>query len=249
MAKRVDASRRLASAAKVRGQSLSHRVERVAHQTPPHRAGTGGTYLNRVLGRPHRHLRGVGERGVSRADPCRFEWMITGHSGSLVGAAIALHGVRRAVVPVIGGLLAGLVCSIRRGADFCSTALGRLHGSRRRGRWHHCWPDRPPHSQRSLLTIASGGSIGREGPMVQLAALIGSKFRAGRGVGHGNRGVRDRRAHRPGYPLNGRHFVDFSPPTAGNVIRLRTGPSPRRCEDRDHSQSTPPGPAKIRRIS
>ena len=27
----------------------------------------------------------------------------------------------------------------------------------------------------SLLTIASGGSIGREGPMVQLAALIGSK--------------------------------------------------------------------------
>ena len=104
-----------------------------------------------------------------------FEWMITGRSGSLVGAAIALHGVRRAVVPVIGGLAAGLVIqygaalvSAQRSVDYMeSVAVG-----------DGVIAARPTliRSISSLLTIASGGSIGREGPMVQLAALIGSKI-------------------------------------------------------------------------
>lgn len=104
-----------------------------------------------------------------------FEWMITGHSGSLVGAAIALPGIRRAVVPVIGGLLAGLVIqygaaliSAKRSVDYMeAVAVG-----------DGIIAARPTliRSVSSLLTIASGGSIGREGPMVQLAALIGSKI-------------------------------------------------------------------------
>jgi chloride channel protein, CIC family len=104
-----------------------------------------------------------------------FEWMITGHSGSLVGAAIELHGVRRAIVPVIGGLLAGLVIqygaaliSAKRSIDYMeAVAVG-----------DGIIAARPTliRSISSLLTIASGGSIGREGPMVQLAALIGSKI-------------------------------------------------------------------------
>jgi hypothetical protein len=32
-----------------------------------------------------------------------FEWMITGNTGGLVEAAMELHGVRRALVPVVGG--------------------------------------------------------------------------------------------------------------------------------------------------
>jgi CIC family chloride channel protein len=104
-----------------------------------------------------------------------FEWMITGHSGSLVGAAIELHGVRRAIVPVIGALLAGLVIqygaaliSAQRSVDYMeAVAVG-----------DGVIAARPTliRSISSLLTIASGGSIGREGPMVQLAALIGSKI-------------------------------------------------------------------------
>jgi CIC family chloride channel protein len=104
-----------------------------------------------------------------------FEWMITGRSGSLVQAAIELHGVRRAVVPVIGGLAAGLVIqygaaliSTKRSIDYMeAVAVGDGIISAR-----------PTliRSLSSLLTIASGGSIGREGPMVQLAALIGSKL-------------------------------------------------------------------------
>ncbi len=103
-----------------------------------------------------------------------FEWMITGRSGSIVEAAMELHGVRRAIVPVIGGLAAGLVIqygaawvAARRSVDYMeAVAVG-----------DGVIAARPTliRSISSLLTIASGGSIGREGPMVQLAALIGSK--------------------------------------------------------------------------
>ena len=103
-----------------------------------------------------------------------FEWMITGHSGSLVGAAIELHGVRRAIVPVIGGLLAGMVIqygavliSAKRSVDYMEAVAV--------GDGVIAAPPTLIRSLSSLLTIASGGSIGREGPMVQLAALIGSK--------------------------------------------------------------------------
>ena len=103
-----------------------------------------------------------------------FEWMITGRTGSLVEAAMELHGVRRAIVPVIGGLASGLVIqygaawvAARRSVDYMeAVAVG-----------DGVIAARPTlvRSVSSLLTIASGGSIGREGPMVQLAALIGSK--------------------------------------------------------------------------
>lgn len=104
-----------------------------------------------------------------------FEWMITGSTtGGLVEAAMELHGARRAIVPVIGGLAAGLVIQYgaawvasRRSVDYMeavSVGDGVISA-------------RPTliRSVSSLLTIASGGSIGREGPMVQMAALIGSK--------------------------------------------------------------------------
>src|SRR5579863_3973681 len=104
-----------------------------------------------------------------------FEWMITGSStGGLGEAAMELHGVRRAIVPVIGGLAAGLVIQYgaawvasRRSVDYMeAVAVG-----------DGVIAARPTliRSVSSLLTIASGGSIGREGPMVQMAALIGSK--------------------------------------------------------------------------
>ena len=103
-----------------------------------------------------------------------FEWMITGRTGGLVEAAMELHGVRRAIVPVVGGLAAGLVIQYgavwvasRRSVDYMeAVAVGDGVISAR-----------PTliRSVSSLLTIASGGSIGREGPMVQLSALIGSK--------------------------------------------------------------------------
>ncbi|HEX4151602.1 MAG TPA: ClcB-like voltage-gated chloride channel protein [Steroidobacteraceae bacterium] len=103
-----------------------------------------------------------------------FELMLVGRSGSIVEAAMRLHGWHRAIVPVIGGLAAGLVIQYgtawvagRRSIDYMeAVAVG-----------DGVIAARPTliRSVSSLLTIASGGSIGREGPMVQLSALIGSK--------------------------------------------------------------------------
>ena len=97
-----------------------------------------------------------------------------GEFGGLVAAASGLDRIHRVIVPVLGGVAAGLVIQIgaawvyaKRSVDYMeAVAVG-----------DGMIAARPTliRSVSSLLTIASGGSIGREGPMVQLAALIGSK--------------------------------------------------------------------------
>jgi CIC family chloride channel protein len=104
-----------------------------------------------------------------------FELAFTGHSGSLVLAASLIPWWERILVPVIGGLMAGLVMhygvralQARRAVDYMEAIVvgNGVMGAR----------STLIRSVASLFTIASGGSIGREGPMVQLAALIGSKI-------------------------------------------------------------------------
>ena len=104
-----------------------------------------------------------------------FEWLLTGQTAGLVRAAGELHGWHRAITPVIGGVAAGLVLHYG----------GRLFGQRRAVDYMEAVvvgdgiiAARPTivRSLSSLFSIGSGGSIGREGPMVQLAALLGSKL-------------------------------------------------------------------------
>ena len=104
-----------------------------------------------------------------------FERLLTGESGGLVQAASELHGWHRVAAPMMGGLSAGLVLHFgarfldaRRSVDYMEAVVvgdGAIAA-------------RPTllRSLSSLFTIGSGGSIGREGPMVQLAALLGSKI-------------------------------------------------------------------------
>jgi CIC family chloride channel protein len=100
-------------------------------------------------------------------------WLFTGHTGGLVATALVLPWWHRLVVPPIGGLLAGLVLHFaarfakgQPSTDYMeAVALG--HGT------IHLRPSLAK-SASSLLTIASGGSIGREGAMVQLAATLAS---------------------------------------------------------------------------
>ena len=81
---------------------------------------------------------------------------------------------RRAVTPAIGGLLAGAVLLVarrvahgRRQHDYIE-AIAKGNGRQEvAGTLLRC-------GSPSLLTIASGGSIGREGAMVQLSAATGS---------------------------------------------------------------------------
>jgi len=103
-----------------------------------------------------------------------FQWALTGEYGSLEHVASTRVGIRRAIVPIIGGLGAGLV--LQYGAKFLGDARSVDYmeavvvGDGVIGA-------RPTllRSIASLLSIASGGSIGREGSMVQLSALVGSK--------------------------------------------------------------------------
>ena len=104
-----------------------------------------------------------------------FEFMLTGHYGSLVQVAESLPQWQRVVIPAVGGLVAGLVLHFGERALRAPRAVDYMEavvvGNGTIGA-------RPTllRSLSSLFTIASGGSIGREGPMVQLAALIGSKL-------------------------------------------------------------------------
>ncbi|WGS40245.1 ClcB-like voltage-gated chloride channel protein [Burkholderia sp. JSH-S8] len=99
--------------------------------------------------------------------------LISGHSGSFVEMAKRLPWYVRFWMPAAGGLLAGCVLllanrgeSKTRKTDYMeAVALGNGVVPVRQSLWR---------SVSSLLTIGTGGSIGREGPMVQLAALAAS---------------------------------------------------------------------------
>lgn len=98
--------------------------------------------------------------------------LLTGQTGSLVAVANSLEPWQRALVPVVGSLIAGLILfhgarlSRHRATDYMEAiALG--DGVIRT----------KPSLVRivsSFFSIGSGTSIGREGPMVQVSALIAS---------------------------------------------------------------------------
>jgi len=102
-----------------------------------------------------------------------FQVLFSGTSGSFVEMARDLPRTVRFWLPALGGLIAGgFLVIARRGADKNSNsdymeaiAIGDGRVPVRSSLWR---------SLSSLFTIGFGGSIGREGPMVQLAALAAS---------------------------------------------------------------------------
>jgi CIC family chloride channel protein len=106
--------------------------------------------------------------------------LLTSRSGGVVEAAMALSTGERLLVPCIGGALSGLIIvALRRFAgsqpatDFMEAIVlgdGRM-------------PVRPIVARclSALVSIASGGAMGREGPMVQLSSMLASAF--GRRIG------------------------------------------------------------------
>lgn len=108
-----------------------------------------------------------------RAATQLVQWALTGHTDSLVETARALGPWQRACVPAVGGLLAGLVLHFgsrltrgRKSADYMEAiTLG-----------DGVIKSRPSFVRiaSSMFSIGSGGSIGREGPMVQLSSMVAS---------------------------------------------------------------------------
>ncbi|PXW27635.1 chloride channel protein, CIC family [Paraburkholderia caballeronis] len=103
---------------------------------------------------------------------------LTGTDGSFVEMARRLPWTTRIWMPAAGGFVAGLVLLVARRMNRGGGSGAPIHtdyveavaigdGAMPVGR--SLW-----RSVSSLFTIATGGSIGREGPMVQLAALAAS---------------------------------------------------------------------------
>lgn len=98
--------------------------------------------------------------------------LVTGDSGSIVGVTRALPWYGRLLFPAFGGLAAGMLLWLASKAkagnnsDYMeAVAIGDGRLSIRQGMLR---------SLSSLCSVASGGSIGREGAMVHLAALSAS---------------------------------------------------------------------------
>jgi len=96
-----------------------------------------------------------------------------GHGSSLAAMAVALPAWQRLLIPALGGLIAGLILQEigtrlrgRTTTDYMeAVAVGDGWISIRQSL---------VRAASSLFTVASGGSIGREGAMVQLAAMVAS---------------------------------------------------------------------------
>lgn len=108
-----------------------------------------------------------------------LEQMLYGTDG-LVQAAESLPGWLRLAAPTLGGLLAGAVLAWEarqphapHGDYMEAVVLGRGELGTRSSLLR---------ALSSLCTVVSGGAIGREGPMVQLAALTGSVLARWRGM-------------------------------------------------------------------
>lgn len=98
--------------------------------------------------------------------------LVTGQDGGIVQVTKTLHWTMRIAFPVMGGLVAGCLLSLAArystGAksDYMeAVAIGDGRLSVREGLLR---------SSSSLFTVASGGSIGREGAMVHLSSLAAS---------------------------------------------------------------------------
>ncbi|MBS0498705.1 MAG: chloride channel protein [Burkholderiaceae bacterium] len=107
------------------------------------------------------------------------EWLSTGHTGSLVEAARLLPPWQRALIGTVGGALAGLVLAYGnrwaardaqggRYTDYLAAARAGAVDLNDRSTW--------VRSVSALLSVGSGASIGREGPMIQLSAWLASRL-------------------------------------------------------------------------
>ena len=103
----------------------------------------------------------------------QVEWLATRQTSGLVDAARALAPWQRPLVCAIGGVLAGLV--LQYGARWVARGKQGDHyldyiDAARQGRVDLNDRANAIRTLSAMLSVGSGASIGREGPMVQLAA-------------------------------------------------------------------------------
>ncbi|NYT63217.1 ClcB-like voltage-gated chloride channel protein [Alcaligenaceae bacterium] len=98
--------------------------------------------------------------------------LVTGHSGSIVGVTKALPWYGRLLFPAAGGLVAGLL--LWAASKFKTSANSDYMEAVAIGDGRLSIGQGLLRSLSSLCSVASGGSLGREGAMVHLASLSAS---------------------------------------------------------------------------
>jgi len=104
-----------------------------------------------------------------------LELLFTGQAMSLERAATGMVWWRRVLLPLCGAILAGFILRLAGRVLASPRAIDYMEAVRV-GDGAISVRATLANSLSSLLTISSGGSIGREGPMVQLAAMLGSRI-------------------------------------------------------------------------
>jgi CIC family chloride channel protein len=104
-----------------------------------------------------------------------LELLFTGQSVSLERAAAGMVWWHRVLLPCGGAIIAGIILR-SAGRVLASPRAVDYMEAVRVGDGNISVRATLANSLSSLLTISSGGSIGREGPMVQLAAMLGSRL-------------------------------------------------------------------------
>ncbi len=104
-----------------------------------------------------------------------LELLFTGQTRSLEQAASAMVWWHRVLLPMAGAVLAGAILRLA-GRVLASPRAVDYMEAVRVGDGSISVRATLANSVSSLVTISSGGSIGREGPMVQLAAMLGSRL-------------------------------------------------------------------------
>ena len=102
-------------------------------------------------------------------------WPYSEHGSGLVAVALRLPWWHRLLMPAVGGVLAGAVLLFVSRRLVSSKAVDYIEAVRV-GDGRIGFSGSILKSLGSMLTISSGGSIGREGSMVQLAAMLGSRI-------------------------------------------------------------------------
>ncbi len=104
-----------------------------------------------------------------------LELLFTGQAISMERAATGMVWWRRVLLPLAGAIAAGFVLRLA-GRVLASPRAVDYMEAVRVGDGAISVRATLANSLSSLLTISTGGSIGREGPMVQLAAMLGSRI-------------------------------------------------------------------------
>ena len=102
-----------------------------------------------------------------------LQWLFVRHTGMLPGAAAQLSGVHRALVPIVGALLATAVLFAARrwsrGAAFSEYVEAVRFDEGRIPFASTAW-----RTASSAFSVASGAAVGREGSMIQFATAVTS---------------------------------------------------------------------------